>query len=52
MADNIELSAGSGGAVVATDDDGVAQHQYVKVEFGADNTQTKVTAERGLANPA
>jgi WD40 repeat protein len=48
MADNIELSAGSGGAVVATDDDGVAQHQYVKVEFGADNTQTKVTASEGL----
>ncbi len=33
---------------VATDDDGTAQHQYVKVEFGADNTQTKVTSAVGL----
>ena len=48
MADNVELDAGSGGATIATDDDGVAQHQYVKVEFGADNTQTKVTATVGL----
>mgnify|MGYP001355630432 CR=1 FL=1 len=42
MADNIELNAGSGGAVIATDDDGTAQHQYVKIEWGPDNTQTKV----------
>lgn len=42
MADNIELNAGSGGAVIATDDDGTAQHQYVKLEWGPDNTQTKV----------
>ena len=48
MADNIELDAGSGGSVIATDDDGAAQHQYVKVEFGADNTQTKVTSTVGL----
>lgn len=48
MADNVTLSPGAGGAVVATDDDGVAQHQYVKVEFGADNTQTKVTSAVGL----
>lgn len=48
MADNVELDAGSGGAKIATDDDGVAQHQYVKVEFGADNTQTKVTSSAGL----
>lgn len=47
MADNVELSAGTGGAVIATDDDGTAHHQYVKLEFGADNTQTKVSA----ANP-
>ena len=48
MADNIELNAGSGGAVIATDDDGTAHHQYVKLEFGADNTQTKVTSSVGL----
>lgn len=48
MADNVELNAGSGGAVIASDDDGTAQHQYVKIEFGADNTQTKVTSSAGL----
>lgn len=49
MADNIVLSAGSAdGAVIATDDDGIAHHQYVKLEFGADNTQTKVTSSVGL----
>lgn len=43
MSDNIELNAGSGGAIIATDQDvGLAQHQYVKVEWGPDNTQTKV----------
>ena len=43
MPDNIELNAGSGGAIIATDQDaGLAQHQYVKVEWGPDNTQTKV----------
>lgn len=47
MADNVEAAAGSGGAVFATDDDGTAHHPYVKIEFGADNTQTKVSA----ANP-
>lgn len=48
MADNIELNAGSGGATIATDDDGTAQHQYVKVEFGGDGTFTKVTSAVGL----
>ena len=48
MADNVVLDPGAGGATIATDDDGVAQHQYVKVEFGADNTQTKVTSAVGL----
>jgi hypothetical protein len=47
LADNIELPSGSGGSIVATDDDGTAHHQYVKLEFGADNTQTKVSS----ANP-
>jgi len=41
--DNVDLTD----YVVATDDDGTAQHQYVKLEFGVDNTQTKVSA----ANP-
>lgn len=48
MADNVELDAGSGGAVIATDDDGVAQHQYVKLEAGADGTQTKIHAGGGV----
>ncbi|KKL44822.1 hypothetical protein LCGC14_2361840 [marine sediment metagenome] len=48
MADNVELDVGSGGAKIATDDDGTAQHQYTKVEFGPDNTQTKVTTTSGL----
>jgi len=48
LADNIELNAGSGGATMATDDDATAHHQYVKVEYGPDNTQTKVTATDGL----
>lgn len=43
MADNVELNPGTGGAVVATDDDGTAQHQYVKIEYGADGTFTKVS---------
>lgn len=48
MADNVTLNSGTGGAVIATDDDGVAQHQYVKLEFGADNTQTKVSTSDPL----
>lgn len=48
MADNVTLNPGTGGAVVATDDDGVAQHQYVKVEFGGDGVFTKVTTSAGL----
>lgn len=48
MADNVELNLQAGGQKVATDDDGTAQHQYVKVEFGADDTQTKVTSTVGL----
>lgn len=40
--DNIELDAGTGGAVVRTDDDGTAHWQYVKLAFGADNTQNIV----------
>jgi hypothetical protein len=48
LADNVELDAGSGGATIATDDDGTAHHQYVKVEFGADDTQTPVDASNPL----
>lgn len=48
MADNTQLNAGAGGDLIATDDDGTAKHQYVKVEFGPDNTFTKVTATVGL----
>ena len=44
MADNVVANPGSGGATFATDDDGTAQHPYVKVEWGADNTQTKVAS--------
>jgi len=47
-ADNIILSAGSGGSTVKTDDDGTAHWQYVKVAFGADNTQTRVTSTVGM----
>lgn len=37
---------------VATDFDGVADHQYVKLEFGPSGTQTKVAAAVGLpVNP-
>ena len=42
MSDNISITSGTG-VTVATDDDGAAQHQYVKIEFGADGVFTKVT---------
>lgn len=48
MADNVTLDAGSGGATIKTDDDGTAHWQYVKAAYGADNTQTRVTAANGL----
>lgn len=48
MADDITLNSGSGGSKIATDDDGTRHHQYVKLEFGADNTQTKVDASNPL----
>lgn len=47
MADNVAVSAAAS-YTVASDDDGTAQHQYVKLEFGADNTQTKVDATNRL----
>jgi len=42
MADNVTVDTITGNPVIATDDDGVAQHQYVKLEFGADGVFTKV----------
>jgi len=49
MADNVAAEAVvSAGATFATDDDGSAHHPYVKVEFGADNTQTPVDASNPL----
>lgn len=44
MADNIVLDPGSGGSTIKTDDDGTAHWQYVKIAYGADNTQTRVTS--------
>jgi len=44
MADNVTLNSGSGGAVIATDDDTTAHHQYVKMEWGGDGTFTKVSS--------
>lgn len=44
MADNVVANPGSGGATFATDDDTVAHHPYVKVEWGVDGTFTKVAA--------
>jgi hypothetical protein len=43
MVDNISLeTVATPDAVVRTDDDGTAHWQYVKIAFGADNTQTIV----------
>jgi len=47
MADNVTLNAGTGGAVIATDDDTTAHHQYVKMEWGGDGTFTKVSTGAG-----
>jgi hypothetical protein len=41
-ADNVVANPGVGGATFATDDDGTAHHPYTKLEWGPDNTQTKV----------
>jgi hypothetical protein len=49
MADNVTASAGTGdGAVFATDDAAGVHHPYVKIEFGADNTQTPVSTSNPL----
>jgi hypothetical protein len=48
MADNITLNAGSGGAIIATDDVGGVQYQLVKVTFGVDGTATDVSSSSPL----
>lgn len=47
MADNTTLNTGTGGDVIATDDIAGVKHQLVKVEFGAADSATQVSA----ANP-
>ena len=48
MADNVTLDSMTGGVLVKTDDDGTAHWQYVKLAFGADNTQTIVSDSNPL----
>jgi len=51
MADNVTIpltGSGDATAIVATDEVGGAQHQYVKLEFGADGTATKVSSSDPL----
>jgi hypothetical protein len=48
MSDNIQLDVGTGGAYIKTDDDGTAHWQEVKIAFGPDGTQTRVTSSVGL----
>lgn len=48
MSDNVVLDPGAGGSTIKTDDDGTAHWQYVKIAYGADNTQTRVTSSAGL----
>ena len=43
-ADNVTADPGTGGATFRTDDDGTAHWPYVKLAWGADNTQTIVAA--------
>jgi hypothetical protein len=42
MADNIQLNAGTGGAIIAADNISNIYHPYSKVEFGSDGTATSV----------
>lgn len=46
MADNIDVTPGTG-KTIAADDIGGVLHQQVKIEYGADNTATPVSS----ANP-
>jgi len=47
VADNVAVSAAAS-YTVASDDDGTAQHQYVKLEYGADGEFNRVTADTPL----
>lgn len=47
MSDNTVLNLGVGGDTIATDDISGVKHQYVKIEYGADNSATPVSP----ANP-
>jgi hypothetical protein len=51
MADNVTLNAGSGGAVVATDEIGSVHHQKVKIEFGSTDIATQVDNSPGNRLP-
>ena len=44
MADNVTLDTMTGGDTIRADDDGTAKWQYVKLAFGADNTQSIVSS--------
>jgi hypothetical protein len=44
VADNVAVSAAAS-YTVASDDDGTAQHQMVKLEYGADGEFNRVTAD-------
>jgi hypothetical protein len=48
LADNITLNAGSGGAVLATDDVGGVHYQLIKVAYGAADAATPVTTAAPL----
>lgn len=48
MADNIELNAGSGGAIIAADDITSVWYQINKLAYGALNSATLVTTSAGL----
>lgn len=45
MANNTELNSGSGGDIIATEDISGVKHELVKIEFGANGTATKVSAD-------
>src|SRR5687767_6181036 len=46
MADTIELNAGTGGAILATDDAGAGGHvQIVKLALSADGSAVPITAD-------
>ena len=45
MADNIQVTAGSG-TTIATEDVSGVQHQKIKIEFGGDGVATMVSDNR------